>query len=129
MLRRGRPATSKDLGQLAEEHAARYLASRGYRIRARNFRLPTGPELDIVAEQQDTLVFVEVKSRSTTEVANPRDAVTPHKQRQITRAALTYLSTVERRERVMRFDVIEVYLTPEGRVQKIEHLVGAFQAS
>ena len=75
------------------------------------------------------LVFVEVKSRTAKDVFAPRDAVTPRKERQIARAAATYLGVRERRERVTRFDVVEVYLTPEGRVQKIEHLPGAFQGS
>ncbi len=129
MFGRPRPKTAKELGQLAEEHAARYLAARGYRLRARNFRLPTGPELDLVMEHKNTLVFIEVKSRVVGQSVSPRDAVTPHKQRQITRAAAAYLGTVERRERVTRFDVVEVYLTPEGRVQKIEVLEGAFSAA
>ena len=75
MLGRTKPKTTKELGALAEEHAARYLASRGCRIRARNYRLPRGPEIDIIAEQKDVLVFVEVKSLRSTEVTNPRDGV------------------------------------------------------
>lgn len=128
MFGRTRVKTRKELGRIAEDHAARYLASRGYRIKDRNFRLPRGPEVDIIAEKQDVLVFVEVKSRSTADEFAPRNQVTPWKQRQITRAASAYLQHRERRERVMRFDIVEVYLTPEGRVQKIEALEGAFQA-
>jgi putative endonuclease len=125
---RSRPKTTKQLGALGEEHAARYLASRGYRVRERNFRVGRGPEVDIIAEQRETLVFVEVKSRRVGEAFAPREAVTPWKQRQIIRAAATFISIRERRERVMRYDILEVYVTPEGRVAKIEHLEGAFKA-
>ena len=128
MFGRSRPKTTRELGQIAEDHAARYLASRGYRICDRNFRLGSGPELDIVAERKDVLVFVEVKSRSAVDEFSPRNQVTPWKQRQIIRAASMYLQVKERRERIMRFDIVEVYLTPAGRVQKIEVLEGAFKA-
>jgi len=125
---RARPKTRRELGQIAEDHAARYLASRGYHIRDRNFRLGSGPEVDIVAERKEVLVFVEVKSRSAVDEFSPRNQVTPWKQRQIIRAASLYLQVKERRERIMRFDIVEVYLTPEGRVRKIEVLEGAFKA-
>jgi putative endonuclease len=124
---RSRPKTTQELGRIGEDHAARYLASRGYRIRERNFRLGRGSEIDIVAEHKDVLVFVEVKARTSDSFAAPREAVNSWKERQITRAAATYLSTRERRERVTRFDVVEVYLTPTGKVQKIELLEGAFR--
>ena len=129
MFGRARPKTKKELGRIAEDHAARYLASRGYRIKDRNFRLSRGPEVDIIAEKKDVLVFAEVKSRSAADEFAPRDSVTPWKQRQIIRAASGYIQYREHRERVMRFDIVEVYLTPEGRVQKIEQYEGAFKAS
>jgi putative endonuclease len=123
-----RPKTNKELGRIGEDHAARFLASRGYQIRDRNFRLRGGAEVDIVAEHKGTLVFVEVKSRTADDGFVPRDKVNARKQRQVARAADAYLRTRERRERVMRFDIVEVYLTPQGRVQKIEVLEGAFRA-
>ena len=128
MFGRARPKTRRELGQIAEDHAARYLASRGYHIRDRNFRLGSGPEVDIVAERKEVLVFVEVKSRSAVDEFSPRNQVTPWKQRQIIRAASMYLQVKEGRERIMRYDIVEVYLTPEGRVRKIEVLEGAFKA-
>ncbi len=121
-----KPKTRKELGDIAEEHAARYLAARGYRIRERNFRT-RGGEVDIVAEQRGALVFVEVKARTSTGFMTPGQGVTATKRRRIIRAANTYISTRERRERVMRYDVVEVLLTPEGRVQKISVTEGAFQ--
>ncbi len=125
--RKREPKTRKELGRIGEEHAARYLASRGYRVKERNFRAPGGAEADIIAEHKDTLVFIEVKARSSTGFAQPHQSVTAHKQHQITRAAAAYLASHERRERVTRFDVVEVHLTPDGRVTKIEVLPGAFR--
>jgi putative endonuclease len=125
---RREPKSRRELAALGEEHAARYLASRGYRIRERNFRLARGPEIDIIAEHGDVLVFVEVKARTSSGVFQPRDAVTSGKERQIARAAAAYLGLRERRERVARFDIVEVYLTPEGRLERIEVIEGAFKA-
>ena len=128
LFRRREPKTTRELAALGEEHAARYLASRGYRIRERNFRLGKGPEIDIIAEHRDVLVFVEVKARTSSNVLQAREAVTQGKERQIARAAATYLGLRERRERVTRFDIVEVYLTPEGRPERIEIIEGAFKA-
>jgi putative endonuclease len=125
---RRRPKTNKELGRIGEDHAARFLTSRGYKIRERSFRLGRGAEADIVAEHNGVLVFVEVKSRTAEDEFAPRDQVNPRKQRQVTRAADAYLRTRERKERETRFDIVEVYLTPEGRVQRIEVLEGAFRA-
>lgn len=119
--------TRAELGRIAEDHAARYLQSRGYRIRERNFRT-RGGEVDIIAEQGGTLAFVEVRARSSPDFMSPMESVTPTKQRRVARAASLYISTRERRERLMRFDVIEVHVTPEGRVRKVELTQGAFQA-
>jgi putative endonuclease len=128
MLRRGlRKAKSKqELARIGEEHAARYLRSRGYRVRERNFRARSG-EVDIVSEHLGALVFVEVKARSSEEFGEPREGVTSRKQRRIARAAAAYIASRDKRERVMRFDVVEVLLTPEGRVEKVDVIEGAFE--
>jgi len=129
VLRRGQKRkTKQELARIGEEHAARYLRSRGYRIVERNYR-GAGAEVDIVAEHQGALVFVEVKARSTTEFAEPHQSVTFWKQRQIARAAATYVASRERRERMTRFDVVEVFLTAEGRVEKVNVIEGAFEGA
>ncbi len=108
--------TRKELGALAEEHAARYLASRGYRIRARNFRVGRGPEVDIIAEHREALVFVEVKSRRQAETfaAQGGESLPGSSARSCGRPA-TFVATRERRERVMRYDIVEVYLAAGGQ--------------
>jgi len=127
MLWRGRrkPKTTQELGRIAEDHAARYLRSKGYRIRERNYTTPRG-EIDIIAEHRNSLVFVEVKSRTSTEDFDPRDSVTPGKQHRIMLAAAAYLRN---RDRVTRFDVVEVSITPDGKVEGIDVIEGAFQSS
>ena len=127
MLRRARARKSKqELARIGEDHAARYLRARGYRILERNFRARSG-EVDIIAEQKGALVFVEVKARSSGEFGEPRDAVTVWKQRRIMNAARSYAARLGGGERTVRFDVVEVFITPEGRVRKVELIAGAFE--
>ena len=126
---RHRPRKAKrkqELARIGEEHAARYLRAKGYRIRERNFRARSG-EVDIIAEQKGALVFVEVKARSSEEFGEPREAVTGWKQRRIARAAAEYVAARQQGERSVRFDVVEVLLTPQGRVEKVEVIPGAFE--
>ena len=129
MLWRGRrtPRSRKELGQIAEEHAARYLRSQGYRVIERNYRAATG-EIDLIAEHDGAVVFIEVKSRSTHDVAQARDSVTSSKQRRIARTAAAWLAAKGGRERMTRFDVVEVAITPEGRVEDISVIPGAFSS-
>lgn len=129
MLRRGRgkAKTKKELGKIGEDHAARYLASRGYRIRERNVSA-AGVEVDIVAEHRDVLVFVEVKARSSGDYMEPGEGIKAAQQRRIVRAAASYLASREHRERNVRFDVVEVFLTPQGRVERLNLMPGAFEA-
>src|SRR5207245_9091125 len=70
----------------------RVLRRRGYRIRDRNVRCPMG-ELDLVAEDGGTLVFLEVKTRSTSDYGGPFEAISPPKRRRLQRPALYYLPT------------------------------------
>ncbi len=126
MFLRARPKTRKELGRISEDHAARFLASRGYRIRERNYRTPRG-EIDIVAEQGDVLVFVEVKSRSSGEHGRPLESVTSSKARTIAAVGGSYLSSREKRERLTRYDIVEVHITPGGHVMKVEVIEGAFR--
>ncbi len=130
MLRRRprKPKTKQELARIGEDHAARYLRSRGYRILERNFRARSA-EVDIIAGHKDTLVFIEVKARSSNEFGEPREAVTGWKQRRIVNAARAYSAQRGAEERSIRFDVVEVFLTPEGRVRKVAVIPDAFHAA
>ncbi len=119
--------TRIELGVIGEEAAVRLLRRRGYRIRGRNVRCPMG-ELDIVAEDRATLVFVEVKTRSTVEYGDPFESIFPLKRRRLQRLAVYYLATRRLADRPCRFDAVAVTIAPDGRVQRLELLVNAFEA-
>lgn len=115
------------LGNRGEARAARYLRRRGYKILARGSRLFPG-ELDLVALDRDTIVFVEVKTRRSADVGHPAEAVTPAKQRRLTRLAVTFLKHHGLLERPARFDVIAITWPERGR-PTIEHFENAFDAA
>jgi putative endonuclease len=118
---------NKAAGALGEEVAAAFLTARGFRILERNYRCKGG-ELDIVARApgDKSLVFVEVKARRGLAYGVPQLAVTPFKQRQISKAALTWLVHNRQQDAPARFDVIAILLDAEGR-HEVEHIVNAFE--
>ncbi len=97
------------LGSEGEALACRHLAKLGYRILARNYRGRCG-EIDIVAEEGGSLIFVEVKTRSGPAFGHPLEAVTPRKQRQLGRVASEYLAHHGGHDRPVRFDVLGIAL-------------------
>ena len=112
------------LGQVGEKHAARFLRRHGYRIVKRNYRCTTG-EIDLIALDGATIVFVEVKTRSSREHADPQDAVTPGKQRRLTRGAKAFLAQTHSSERACRFDVVAITLDGKKPLE-IKHIQDAF---
>jgi putative endonuclease len=120
-------AGNRGTGALGEELAANFLVSRGYRILERNFRCKGG-EVDIVARdpQDRSLVFVEVKARRGLSYGVPQLAVTPFKQRQISKAALSWLSRNRLHDTNARFDVIAILLHTDSP-HNIEHIRNAFE--
>jgi len=113
-----------NLGPAGEKAAARFLRKAGYRILARNWRCPAG-EIDLIAREGDTLVFVEVKTRRRDDAADPEINVTSFKRRQLTKAARYYLSRQRVSDPPSRFDVVAVVLPESGRAM-IEHFIDAF---
>ena len=113
-------------GQQGEDLAARFLTTGGYRILQRNFRCKGG-EVDIIAydPQNQSFVFIEVKTRRDLSYGVPQLAVTPFKQRQISKAALTWLSKNRKLDSNARFDVIAILLHTDVRFS-IEHITNAF---
>jgi putative endonuclease len=95
------------LGELGEELAVRELASRGYAILARRYRTRYG-EIDIVCEQEGTIVFVEVRARATSEFGKAAETVTEWKQRKVAARAVEYLTRHHVTDRPCRFDVVAV---------------------
>ncbi len=116
--------TRQSLGQSSEDLAAAFLEKRGYRILVRNKRFKIG-EIDIVAMDGDTLVFVEVRSRSDPSQVHPAETITPRKKQQIIRAAMAYCQNERITDTMIRFDVIAV-LGPENKIELIQN---AFEAN
>lgn len=116
----------KTTGARGEEIAAGFLEKLNFRILQRNFRCRCG-EVDIIARDGGTLVFVEVKTRRNASYGLPQLAVTPFKQRQISKAALTYLSKNSLMKEDARFDVVSVLLLDSSPV--IDHIRNAFDLS
>ncbi len=112
------------VGTLGEQVAARALEADGYRILHRNYRL-RGGELDLVCERAGTVVFCEVKTRTSALFGLPEEAVTVTKRRRIRQLASEYLQREQPRANAVRFDVISVVVTG-GRVDDVRHIVDAF---
>ena len=111
------------LGAKGERLAVRRLRRDGYRILVRNFRA-AGAEIDAIAMDGDTLVFVEVKTRTGTSAGRPEESVHALKQAHIRRAAALYVRSHAMEERPIRFDVVAVS-RPEGR-WRLEVIKDAF---
>ena len=111
------------LGRRGERAAERYLRRIGYRIVARNFRA-AGAEIDLVAIDGETLVFVEVKTRSSRAAGAPEEAVDERKQKQMRRAAEAFARRYRADEIEMRFDIVAV--DASGKRLEIELLRNAF---
>ena len=110
---------AQETGRLGEREAARYLRKQGYKLLDMNYRSRFG-EIDIVAQDGETVVFVEVKTRKNAGFAAAMDAVTPIKQEKLRITAQQWLA--ENGERPARFDVIEIYT---GTAQ-LHHIKDAF---
>lgn len=119
--------TSRDtLGDRGENLAARHLRNLGYKIIMRNFNCAIG-EIDIIARDGKTLVFVEVKTRAYDD-PTPEEQVNPEKQHQITKAAQFYLTRYGVPQPPARFDVVAI-IWPNNRDAIIRHTPNAFQAT
>jgi len=114
------------LGLHGEEEACRHLARLGYTILARRFRSRMG-EIDLVAEEDRTLVFIEVKTRRSLSCGPPEESVTPKKQKRLIRMAETFIAARGLHGRDCRFDVVAVDLSRDGR-SEVRHLKDAFRA-
>lgn len=113
-----------NLGRAGEELAVGLLKEQGYKILLRNYRTKFG-EIDIIAEDKDTICFVEVKARHENRFGLPSEAVSWSKQKRICKAALAFLKEDNLLERKARFDVVTI-LGLEG-MPKLELIKNAFE--
>src|SRR5256886_16045964 len=116
------------LGTRGENLACRFLKKHGYKILYRNFRGRTGGEIDVVCRDRDTLVFVEVKTRTREDFGRPLDAVNRQKQKRISRGGLNWLRMLDNPDILFRFDVVEVIIA-EDASPRLELIKNAFPLS
>ena len=116
----------QQFGNQGELEAARFLESIGYRIVHRQLRGRFG-ELDLVAMDGETLVFVEVKTRASTAAGHPTESITLAKQKKITQSALVFLKKNHWLNRKSRFDVISIIWPKRGEAPHLQHYINAFE--
>ena len=112
------------LGKRGEEKAVRLLEDNGYKILLKNYKTKLG-EIDIIACDKDTICFIEVKARYSDRFGLPSEAVLCHKQRQISKAALTFLKENNLLDKKARFDVVSVLYSEEN--PKFDLIKNAFE--
>jgi len=115
-------------GARGEKLACQFLRGNGYKILYRNFKGRSGGEIDIVCRDRDTLVFVEVKTRTHEDFGRPIEAVNQQKQKRISRGALAWLRMLDNPEILFRFDVVEVIIAEDAK-PRLEIVRNAFQLS
>lgn len=111
-------------GSEGEEIACEFISKLGYKIVERNYQFGHG-EIDIIAKDGDTLVFIEVKYRKNLEYGPPELAITKGKQNLVKRTATAYLWENEIKDELSRIDVIAILKLP-GQRPKINHIINAF---
>jgi len=115
----------KKLGIAGEKLAQKYLRRKRFRIRALNYQCPHG-EIDIIAQDKNTIVFVEVRTRSTDKYGSPFDLLGEEKKHHLTRAAKHYLGRFHLDHHDWRFDFVGVITGGKGKNTKFEHIEDAF---
>ena len=115
---------AQTLGVIGEELAYHYLAGQGYKILLRNYESPMG-EIDLIAKEKGTLVFIEVKTRRSLSMGPPLESVTFHKRTQIIKTAQYYMKRYGIKNLPCRFDAVSIVLSP-NREPAIEVVRNAF---
>jgi len=112
--------TRKKLGNRGEKIAAKVLRKQGYRIIEKNYHSRLG-EIDIVAKEDESIVFVEVKTRCSTDFGLPEEALSYDKKRRLSKLALGYLAHRRIKDTNCRFDVVSI-LMDNKKVSKVKHI-------
>lgn len=113
-----------ETGRKGEGLARDFLRKKGYKIVATNYRCPFG-EIDLIACEKESLVFIEVKTRTHEDFGPPQLAVNTKKQKQLIKIALNYLKQNHLYQQDCRFDIVAINLTKEG-AKSIELIKNAF---
>ncbi len=114
----------KELGVLGEKLARAFLKKKGYRIRETNFHCHEG-EIDIIAQKDDYLVFVEVRTKSSSDFGIPEESVTHTKKERLITTALTYLKSHQDLPPSWRIDIVAIELDEKNKAKRIELIENA----
>ncbi|SHM09749.1 putative endonuclease [Caldanaerovirga acetigignens] len=114
----------KKLGDMGEKYALDYLKANNYEIVKVNYRSRYG-EIDIIAKENNTLVFIEVKTRTSDAFGRGMEAVDIRKQRKIRLVSLNFLNEYDEFVYNLRFDVIEIKMA-NGTLKELTHIINAF---
>lgn len=113
---------NKEIGKLGEDLAAEYLQKEGYIILERNVHFSRACEIDIIAKHKNTLVFVEVKTRTTTSFGYPTEAITKTKYQNLKTGLFTYLKENNIQKLAFRIDVISIILKPKLSIEHLKNI-------
>ena len=116
------------VGKIGEALAIDHFKARGYEIRAQNYRTRLG-EIDLIVQRGKRVMFVEVKTRRSSKFGLPQAAVTPTKQKQISKIALNYLQTHNLLDVPCQFDVVAIVLSWKFELIQLQHIENAFAFS
>lgn len=113
-------------GEWGERVAVEALRKRGYKVLGQRIRVGRHDELDIIARQGATLVFVEVKTRASERMGRPIESVTRAKRQRVSRAAMRYMGKLKKKPPYFRFDVVEVIGTEGEAPPEVRHIENVF---
>jgi putative endonuclease len=113
---------NKIKGRKGEDIACQFLLDKGFSILETNYYASRHGEIDIIAKDKDTLVFVEVKTRTTNNFGHPLESITPLKIQKMHKAASYYLTNNNTRAKAIRLDAVSITLKPELDIIHIENL-------
>ena len=116
--------TRRDTGILGEKLARDFLEQRNYQILQTNYRCPEG-EIDIVAKQKDSLVFIEVRTKKSLEFGSPEESITPAKMEKLRTVAAQYRQTHDNLPASWRIDVVAIVLAKNNKASRIEVIENA----
>jgi putative endonuclease len=114
----------RDTGARGEELAVAYLKKQHYKILETNFRV-RGGEIDIVAEKDRSVVFVEVRTKTTVSFGSPGESITETKKRRLINASLNYLDLHNMHAMEWQIDFIGIDMDPSGKCVRLEHVQNA----
>lgn len=113
------------IGKVGEAIAANYLLDKGYQMLDQNFKARYG-EIDLVALDAECVVFVEVKTRTTSAFGNPEDSITPAKLQKLENAALLWLQAHPEAPDDWRMDAIAILIDHQNNVKELKHFLNAY---